>query len=91
MSDTGATAINDNPDEAVISSPLPPCRKCGCDDLAVIEHHHGTGEWYDVMLDRDGFLVLDDHNSASVSSPTGAWTIRCLGCDHEWPTKRRPA
>lgn len=82
--------MSERTETATTERRLPPCRKCGCDDLAVIEHHHGTGEWYGVTLDEDGFLLLDDDNSAAVSFPTGAWTIRCLLCDHEWYTKRRP-
>lgn len=69
---------------------LPACRACGSRRLTVIEHHHGAGEWYDVTLDADGHLLLDPRNSASVSHPTGRWSIRCDECDHEWDTKRRP-
>lgn len=77
--------------ESTAGRKLPPCRSCGCDDLTVVEHFDGVSEWYDVTLDAEGNLLLDVDNSTSGGTPNGRWTIRCQGCDHEWPTTRRPA
>ena len=69
--------------------PLPPCRKCGSDDLVVIEHHLGFGMWGETLLGPDGEFVFTN-DGWSDSQPTGKWSIRCMGCEHEWNTKRRP-
>ena len=85
--------MDDNPEhsgENAAVRKLPACRSCGCDDLTVVEHFDGVSEWYDVTLDANGNLLLDAEASTSGGTPNGRWTIRCQGCDHEWPTKRRP-